>query len=240
MGMPVTIEIAGAIDTHGHEMAFAWFDAVDRRFSTYRQDSEISAINRHELMARRHSAQMSEVLHLADATRRQTQGYFNIRTPAGTLDPSGIVKGWAIRKAALLLADAGVKNFFVDAGGDVQVAGEKADGTPWRVGIRNPFDPAGIVKVLVPRGRGIATSGNYARGAHIYNPHLPEREVTDPVSLTVVAADVLEADRFATAAFAMGPAGIEFIEAMPGLEGYAIDPSGIATMTSGFAAVTLR
>jgi len=54
------------------------------------------------------------------------------------------------------------------------------------------------------------------------------------VSLTVVGPDICEADRFATAAFAMGKRGIYYIEKIPGLEGYAIDQKGVATYTSGF------
>ena len=99
---------------------------------------------------------------------------------------------------------------------------------------RNPFDGQQIIKVVHPRGRGVATSGTYVRGEHIYNPHAPDRPIADIVSLTVIGPDVLEADRFATAAFAMGRAGIQFIEAMPGLEGYVVDRSGRATLTSGF------
>ena len=61
-----------------------------------------------------------------------------------------------------------------------------------------------------------------------------EPEVTRPVSLTVIAPNVLEADRFATAAFAMGFKGIYFLEERSGLEGYLIDNTGLATMTTGF------
>ena len=89
----------------------------------------------------------------------------------GTLDPSGIVKGWAIRNAAALVARSGARDYFVDAGGDIQSAGHNADGNPWRVGIRNPFDQAEIIKVVDPRGKGVATSGTYVRGQHIYDPH---------------------------------------------------------------------
>ena len=82
---------------------------------------------------------------------------------------------------------------------------------------------------------GIATSGLYQRGRHIYNPH----DVGDPldqvVSMTVIGPNVYEADRFATAAFAMGPQGIDFIESLDGIEGYSIDQDGRGTMTSGFA-----
>jgi thiamine biosynthesis lipoprotein len=63
--------------------------------------------------------------------------------------------------------------------------------------------------------------------------------LTDIVSLTVVGPDVLEADRFATAAFAMGRDGIGFIEARTGLEGFAIASNGTATETSGFGAFCL-
>jgi thiamine biosynthesis lipoprotein len=76
------------------------------------------------------------------------------------------------------------------------------------------------------------------RGAHIYNPFAPAQEITDVVSLTIIGDDVLEADRFATAAFAMGKSGIEFIQSTPGLEGYMIDKSGVATFTSGFSSYT--
>ena len=114
---------------------------------------------------------MREVLALAEQTRRETDGYFDIRTPAGTLDPSGIVKGWAIRNAAALVARSGARDYFVDAGGDIQSAGHNGEGKAWRVGIRNPFDQAEIIKVVEPRGKGVATSGTYVRGQHIYDPH---------------------------------------------------------------------
>ena len=63
----------------------------------------------------------------------------------------------------------------------------------------------------------------------------PSAPIPDVVSLTVIGPDVLEADRFATAAFAMGKEGIVFIEEMPRLEGYLVDSSGRAVLTSGFA-----
>ena len=89
-------------------------------------------------------------------------------------------------------------------------------------------------KPYVAQGRGVATSGSYVRGQHIYDPFRPAQRLDDIVSLTVVGADVLEADRFATAAFAMGRAGIYFIDERRDLEGYAIDAAGVATKTSGF------
>jgi thiamine biosynthesis lipoprotein len=91
-----------------------------------------------------------------------------------------------------------------------------------------------VVKKVYLNGNGIATSGNYVRGAHIYNPLNPKQKIEDIVSMTVIGPDILEADRYATAAFAMGDEGIYFIENLKGYEGFAIDKNGIGTMTRGF------
>jgi len=238
MGMPVEIHIIGKDVISALEDAFGYLVAIDECFSTYKDESEISRINRGELLLEDASAQMKEVFALAEQTKRETAGYFDIRRPDGSIDPSGIVKGWAIKNAAGLIRDAGYEQYFVNAGGDIAMSGMNAEGKPWSIGIRNPFKSEEIVKVVYPGNRGIATSGSYLRGAHIYNPHAPEVSLDEIVSLTVIGPDVLEADRFATGAFAMGKGGIEFIERTPGLEGYAIDAHGIATMTSGFLVYT--
>jgi thiamine biosynthesis lipoprotein len=233
MGMPITVEVLDDYVTADDLQAvFDWFAEVDQRFSTYKSTSEVSRINRGELAERDFSPQMREVLAIGRRTARETSGFFNMERD-GLLDPSGIVKGWAIQCAAELLAGAGYRDFYVDAGGDIQVAGFY-QGRPWRVGIRNPFNRHENVKVLALSDRGVATSGTAIRGQHIYNPFAPERPLEDIVSLTVVGPNVLEADRFATAAFAMGRDGIRFIESLPEFEGYAVDAAGMATYTSGF------
>jgi thiamine biosynthesis lipoprotein len=236
MGMPITVEIVGETGGAVIEAVFDYLAAVDRRFSTYRPDSEIEAINRGEIAEADYSREMREVLTLAEVTRGETGGYFDIRGKDGRLDPSGIVKGWAIRNAAAIVARAGFRDFYVDAGGDIQSCGMNPDGEEWSVGIRSPFNHDEIIKVVHPRGHGVATSGTYVRGQHIYDPFVPERPIVDLVSLTVIGRDVLEADRFATAAFAMSDDGIYFIEQTPGLEGYAVRRNGRAIMTTGFGA----
>jgi thiamine biosynthesis lipoprotein len=85
---------------------------------------------------------------------------------------------------------------------------------------------------------GVATSGTYIRGLHIYNPRAGNQPVSDIVSLTVIGPNIHDADRFATAAFAMGADGIRFIEQLPGYEGYIIDKNQLGTMTSGFEKYT--
>lgn len=240
--MPITVDI---VDHESgsplHEAVFSYFADVDERFSTYKDTSEISRINAGESISL--SDAMSDILALAEKTKQQTGGYFDIQKPDGTLDPSGIVKGWAIYNAAELLLSAGVKNFFIEAGGDIQPHGHpparEDGGIEWSVGIRNPFNGEELVKIIYPQGRGIATSGSYERGSHIYNPLNPEALLDEIISITVIGPNVLEADRFATAAFAMGAAGVEFIESLPEFEAYSIDKNGIATMTSNFSKFAL-
>jgi thiamine biosynthesis lipoprotein len=240
MGMPVTVEI---VDSQATEkdlaIAYDYFIAVDERFSTYKASSEISKINSGEITPENYSEEMKEIFALAEQTKEQSDGFFDIKHN-GIYDPSGIVKGWAINNAAKLLAEKGFENFYVEAGGDIQVRGLNHEGRPWRVGIRNPFNQSEIIKVIeLKENKGMATSGNYIRGNHIYNPHASAEIIKDIVSLTVIAANVYEADRFATAAFAMGAAGINFIETLPefegcSIEGYLVDKNGIAAYTSGF------
>ena len=233
MRMLITVEVDDPNVTEADiEKVFASFRSVDDTFSTYKEHSEISKINRGELCEEEYSDEMKTILALSEQTRQETQGYFDIYHN-GIADPSGIVKGWAILQAAHMLKDAGFTNFYIDAGGDIQVAGKKG-GNPWRIGIRNPFNRKEIVKVLTVTDKGIATSGTAIRGQHIYNPHNPATPLQDIVSLTVIGPNVYEADRFATAAFAMGKRGIYFIEQLPGFEGYMIDASARATFTSGF------
>jgi thiamine biosynthesis lipoprotein len=208
---------------------------VDGIFSTYKNDSEISAINRGGLSSEKWSNDMKEVFNLSEETKRLTGGYFDIISRDDKYDPSGLVKGWAISKAAKLLKRREVKNFYIEAGGDIQTSGKNTSGLPWSVGVQNPFSSKKeVVKTLRLKDCGIATSGTYIRGQHIYNPKNKNEILDDVVSLTVIASDIYEADRFATAAFAMGKTGIGFIEQLPGFEGYQIDRNGIATATSGF------
>ncbi|MCL4486700.1 MAG: FAD:protein FMN transferase [Chloroflexi bacterium] len=240
MGMPVTVETSDPSDSAAWiEAVFSYFEYVDAKFSPYKENSEISRINRREIPLDRASEDMRTVLALAEQTRQETNGYFDI-AHGGMLDPSGIVKGWAIYNAASILSAAGCRDYYVDAGGDIQTAGKNSRGDIWRVGIRNPFNSNEIVKVLSIGDRGVATSGTYVRGQHIYDPRRPDAPIVDVVSLTVIGPDIYDADRFATAAFAMGRRGIEFIERLAGFEGYQIDRDRQATLTSGFERYVTR
>lgn len=238
--MTIIVEIADPKASEADmDAVYDYFHYVDEKFSTYKKTSEITKINDGLLAENEFSQDMNTVIKLCAETKLLTDGYFDIARPDGTLDPSGLVKGWAIYNAAEIIKNRGFKNYFVDAGGDVQVSGVNTENQPWKIGIQDPFSKSQkIVKVISTSSHGVATSGTYIRGQHIYNPYDKQAEITDIVSLTVIGPNIYEADRFATAAFAMGKPGIGFIENLDGFEGYMIDSAGIATMTSGFKQYT--
>lgn len=233
--MPVIIEIADANAKQADfDKIFSHFEYVDGKFNVFKPSSEISLINGGKIPEREYSSDMRKIFSLAEQTKLETNGYFDIVTPNGSYDPSGIVKGWAIYNASKLLDADGFKDYYVYAGGDIQTSGKNKSGGPWKVGIQNPFDQKQVVKTVLLSGEGIATSGSYVRGNHVYNPKEKNKTIKEIVSLTVIGPNVYEADRFATAAFAMESDGIKFIENLKGFEGYMIDEKGIATLTSGF------
>lgn len=236
MGMTINVEIVNSSVTDSDlDMVFSYFENVEKRFSFFKEDSEITLINNKKIKKDQYSKDMKTIFDLAEKTKRETNGFFDIITPDGQYNPSGLVKGWAIYNASKLLLKKGLKDFYVEAGGDIQVQGLNRTEKKWSIGIQNPFDPSQIVKIVYLKDAGIATSGTYRRGQHIYDPHDKGKLLTEILSISVIGPNVFEADRFATAAFAMGPGGIGFIENLDGFEAYMIDSKGMAIQTSSFA-----
>jgi FAD:protein FMN transferase len=193
MGMPITVEVR---DGEVPEAIFDWFRWVDETFSTYKPESEISRIVRGELAPGDAHPEVQQVLARCEELRAETNGYFDA-CAGGTLDPSGLVKGWSVERAAALLDDAGVREYVVDAGGDVRVRGA------WSVGIQHPLEPQALAAVVEAEDLALATSGEYARGAHVLDPHTGAAPA-GILSVTISGPDLGTADAYATAAFAMG------------------------------------
>ena len=168
MGTAVTVEIRDpVVPAPALERAFAQLRWVDRMFSTYDEDSQISRINAGVLDVREAHPLVREVLTQCDALRAATHGYFDVRAPLpGAIDPSGLVKGWAVDLAFAGLQRAGVRALCIEAGGDLRVTGG-----PWRIGIRHPRQPEHVAAVVVLSSGAVATSGAYERGDHIIDPH---------------------------------------------------------------------
>ena len=233
MGMPVIINIADQNSKpDDFETVFSYFRSVDEQFSIFKDTSEITKINKGLLTEKEYSSAMKTILNLCEQTNRETNGYFDIHIN-GKLDPSGLVKGFAINEGAEILKLRGYQNFFVEIAGDIQTYGKNEKGEFWKIGIRNPINRDENVKIVQLKDKGIATSGTYIRGTHIFNPH--ENKAADNIaSMTVIGPNVCEADRFATAAFAMGEKGIQFIGSFPDYEGYMITKDKRGIYTKGF------
>lgn len=207
---------------------------IDELFSPYREDSEISRLDRGELALDACAPEVDRVLRACAEAARETGGWFSDR-PAGRLDPCGYVKGWSVEEASRLLREAGSVRHSISGGGDVQTVGGPAPEQPWRIGIAHPLQPGMLTAVVAGQDIAVATSGTAERGAHILDPHTG-RPATALASLTVVGAGITRADVWATAGFAMGPHCLTRIEAVDGLEALAVLPDGSRHWTSGFPA----
>jgi thiamine biosynthesis lipoprotein len=232
MGMPIGIDLAdpGDVDL---EPAFAWLRFVDATFSTYRDDSDISRLGRGEVTIAECRPEVDEVLTRCLALERATGGFFSAR-PAGRLDPSGFVKGWAIDGAAARLAAAGATRFCLNAGGDVVARGRPAPDRLWRVGVRHPEALDQLAAVLAVEDLAVATSGEYERGTHILDPHTGAPP-SGLLSVTIVGPDLATADAYATAAFAMGAAGPAWTATLAGYDAMCITSDRRVLTTPGFA-----
>lgn len=210
MGIPVIVEVGdGEVEEADLDRAFAWLRFVDRTFSTYIPDSDISLINAGLLDLREAHPAVRAVMSRCERLRHETFGYFDIAATGGdgrSIDPSGFVKGWAIEGAGRILARAGARNWYVNAGGDICLHGAPPGATGWRVGVQHPHERMAVAAVLELCEGAIATSGAYERGLHIVDPH-SRRPPSGVESVTIIGRDLGTVDAYATAAYAMGRKG---------------------------------
>ncbi|MHB8572643.1 MAG: FAD:protein FMN transferase [Candidatus Dormibacteria bacterium] len=236
MGTVISLDLRDSgVPDGAVEQAIDWFHEVDRRFSTYRDDSEVSRISQGAMSPSEAHPDVIEVWERCEELRRLSQGAFDAwpGRETGRFDPSGLVKGWSVDRAALILAAHGAANFAINAGGDVLVRGEPEPGVPWRVGIRHPVHADRVMAVLHLRDQAVATSGDYERGAHILDPvtgHVADRLA----SVTVVGSELGQADACATAAFVMGRSGVAWVETIAGCSAAAATRDGRMVYTDTF------
>ncbi len=227
MGTVVSLDLRGDAPQAAVDAALASLHEADARFSTYRPDSEISRLDRGELLPSDASPDVRHVLERCLALRDETGGAFDVRA-AGRLDPSAFVKGWAAQRAADMLTTSGATDFCLNAGGDVITRG-----SGWRVGIQHPLDRDAIAARVRADDLAIATSGAYERGAHIVDPRTGAA-AGGVLSVTVTGPDLGAADAYSTAAFAMGANGPAWTLRLDGYEAMTIMVDGTVLCTPGF------
>ena len=242
MGTAVTVDVRDPeVPETAVDKAFRRLAAIDVRFSTYRDDSEVSRYGRGDIDDDHISAELRTVLQMCEDVRLGSSGAFDIRRhrPDGLIDPSGLVKGWAVDEAAKVLDREGARNYAINAGGDIFARGEAAPGRGWRVGVQHPERRDAVAAVLEVQDLAVATSGGYERGEHVVDARTgaPPTEV---LSVTVAGPRLAFADAYATAAFAMGVDGLRWIAGVPDYAGCGITTDGRLVWTEAFEPLLVR
>lgn len=234
MGMPISLALRGrhADDDAAWRYALAELRHVDAVFSTYRPDSVISRLGRGEITEADCPPEVHEVLALARQTERASGGAFSAWR-AGALDPSGVVKGWAVERSAAALRSLEDTDFCLSAGGDMLGRALDPD-RPWRIGIEDPHDTRRVLATLAVHDGAVATSGASRRGQHIVDARtgLPPAGVA---SVTVVTGSLTWADIDATAAYAQGPDAATWLGHRVGRAGLVVWADGSTTAVGAAA-----
>ncbi|MBI5137864.1 MAG: FAD:protein FMN transferase [Nitrospirae bacterium] len=292
MGTTVTITVVAASEPAAGpalDAAFAEVAAMERMFSSYRTDSDLSRLNALAGQGPQPvPAPFAELVAAARDTAALTGGAFNpmlgpaiklwgipenpavpdaaaldalrpLLDPAGiTVDVAGarvtlarpgmalglggIAKGFTADRVQALLRGMGVGAGIVAVAGDIRVWGTRPDGTPWRIGVRDPDGGHKPRARLALTAGAVSTSGDYerffeldgVRYHHILDPRtlFPARGVR---SVTVLAPTGTRADGLATALFVMGVAdGLALVETLPGVEALYIAENGAVTTSAGW------
>lgn len=210
------------------EAAFLEMARVEACLSRFRQDSDLSLSCAGLLTSEGLSPLFRHVHRRARRMCRLTQGAFDAEH-GQSLDLGGIGKGTAVDAAVRCLRASGFRDFLVDAGGDLHAAGRHA-GSPWTVCLPLPHD-ASALALLALEDRSAATSGTEARGEHIV---AREGATTRCVQVCVVGPSTEVADALATAAWAAGPQGCDFLRRFPAYEALLLDEDDRVHLTPGF------
>jgi FAD:protein FMN transferase len=209
---------------------------ADEVFSTYDPGSPVSRLRRGEATLSMMPSEVADVLALCQAAKAASHGWFDPWAMPGGVDPTGLVKGWAVQQAADILRQAGAGAALVNGAGDLAAFGSPAPGERWRVGIRHPWR-ADALACIVAVSAAIATSAAYERGGHLIDPATGQ-PATGAASATVTGPDLAMADALATALAVGGDEALAAVGAVDGYAGYLIRADGSEADAGGIEFVT--
>jgi thiamine biosynthesis lipoprotein len=217
--------------------ACAVLHRADAVFSTWDPGSPVSRLRRGAATLADMPGEVGNVLAECRAASSASHGWFDSWAMPGGVDPTGLVKGWAVDRALAVLRDEGVGGALINGGGDVAAYGRPAPGERWRAGIRHPWRPGALAAVVEVRAA-VATSGCYERGPHLIDPRTG-RPASRAASATVTGPQLGLADALATAVAVGGDEALAAVAALDGYEAYLIRPDGSEVDTGGVPFVTL-
>lgn len=169
--------------------------------------------------------------------------YVFLKRKGMKLDLGGIVKGYGADEVKRIFAENGVKSAIIDLGGNIYVMGDKGNGTPWKIGVTNPFEPSGrFTGMLELTDSSIITSGDYER-YFIYNGkryhHIIDSKTGYPSDgevsgVSIISEKGIDGDALSTTLFILGvDKGLELIENMDGIEAIFVTKDKKVIMTEG-------
>lgn len=204
---------------------------ADRMFSQWKEESALSRLRRGELRLEDAPGEVAEVLAHCQCAKSLSGGWFDPWAMPGGVDPTGLVKGWAVEQAIAVLEEGGVEAALVNGAGDIAAYGPGETDGRWRVGIRHPWRHDALACIVPIAGTGaVATSGCYERGPHLIDPRtgLPSAAVA---SATVCGPSLLLCDALATGLAVGGDDALSIVTGLPGYEGYIISNNGDESWT---------
>jgi thiamine biosynthesis lipoprotein len=159
------------------------------------------------------------------------------------LDVGGIAKGFAADEVRDIFYKHNIKSALIDLGGNIFALGSKEDGTPWKVGIQNPFEPRGeYIGILSVKNKSVVTSGNYEkyfmkdgqRFHHIIDPKTGYPSQSKIISATIISDNSIDGDGLSTGVYILGiNKAMEIIEAIDGIDAIFITDDKKVYKTSG-------
>jgi thiamine biosynthesis lipoprotein len=203
------------------------------KFDYQNKDGTIPA---HDEVVRRR-----KLINYRDLELDERSGTAFLRREGMVVSLGGIGKGYAVDRARDILRERGLRDFMIQFGGDMYVAGRQGD-RPWRLGIQDPRAPANRIFAAVELSDStFSTSGDYERffikDGRRYH-HILDPATGEPAegcrSVTIVALTATVADGLSTGVFILGPeAGMALIEQLPDVEGVIVSSDNRVLVSSG-------
>lgn len=211
----------------GITAAAAELERLEQMFSTFRPSSEISRVHAGSLSLLDCSPEVIDVLDACTWLEHASAGAFSIRRDHRhdhRIDPAGFVKGWATERASAHFLRQGLQHWSIGVGGDMLMHGQPGDAPHWTVGIADPHRPGKLITMLTVKSGAVATSGIAERGRHVWTAS--GEAANTFASLTVVGPSLCWADAFATAAFALGESGLDWVAKFDDYRAFAVTHEG--------------
>jgi thiamine biosynthesis lipoprotein len=191
-------------------------------------------------------AEVREALELVDPEGiRLSRGRVHLNKEGMGITLDGIAKGYVVDAIAGVLEKSKVKNYLINAGGDIRTAGTKENRQPWTVAVQDPDKQGRFPDAISLNYGAVATSGSYEvyfdrdrLFHHIVNSNSGRSPISS-TSVSVVAPSAMAADALATSVFVMDShRGVEFVNSLPGCECLIIDQQGSHLKSIGWRSAT--